>query len=304
MYTFLIVLVTIIWGSTFFIIKDTVSSVNPFLIVFYRTSIAALVMLLFLFIKNRGSLANSFAIRNGAILGALLSIIYSSQTIGLKFTSSGHSAFITGSAVIFVPIFLYIIFKQKISRYDFLSGLIVLTGLFLLTYDFKTSINVGDLITLITAMTFAGHTIFAGRFVKKTEVLPMIAYQFVFAALVSLIFLLITGDASFSVSSKAFVSILYLGFIGTLFCYFVSVWAQQHVSSIEVALIFTFEPVFAATFAYFATNEVLTGKEILGAILILAGIIFYQMHKKYLRKTLWTVDNSLAAPKVVEFREP
>lgn len=286
MYTFLIVLVTIVWGSTFFIIKDAVSSVNPFLIVFSRTSIAAFAMVLFLLIKNKKSLLNSSALKNGAILGILLATIYGSQTIGLKFTSSGHSAFVTGSAVIVVPILLFVLFRQKITSYDFLSGLIVLVGLFLLTYDFKTSINIGDIITIITTISFAAHTVFAGRFVKKTQVLPMIAYQFVFAALASLIALLMAGSVSLAISSQAFTSLLYLGFVGTLFCYFVSVWAQQHVSSIKVALIFTLEPVFAAIFAYFAANEVLTGKEMLGAVLILAGVTFYQLHKKYLGKTL------------------
>ncbi|MCK5076372.1 MAG: EamA family transporter, partial [Calditrichia bacterium] len=129
MYTFLLLLVTIIWGSTFFIIKDTVASVSEFFIVFGRTFIAAASMTIFLLFKNRKSLLNIFSLKKGTILGFLMAIIYSSQTIGLKYTSSGHSAFVTGSAFIVVPILLYVFYKQKIKIITIISILIVFSGL-------------------------------------------------------------------------------------------------------------------------------------------------------------------------------
>ena len=277
MKNFLLILVTIVWGSTFFIIKDTVNTVNEYFIVFGRMLLASIPMVLFVFFKNRKSLVNKRAIINGSVLGFLLTSTYLSQTIGLKYTSSGHSAFITGAAVILVPVILFFIYKVKLLKRDLLSILIVIAGLFLLTYDFDTKFNKGDIITLITAVSAAFHIVLSGRFVKRTEALPLITYQFISGTVFSLIGLLIVGFDSVIISTGSATAILYLGVIGTLFCYFVSVWVQKYVSSVKVALIFSLEPVFGALFGYLALHETLNGKETSGMFLILLGVILYQL---------------------------
>ena len=279
MHTFLLILVTIIWGSTFFIVKDAVSSVNEYFLVFGRTLIAAIVMILIILFTNKKSLLNKKAIINGSILGILLATTYISQTIGLKYTSTGHSAFITGSAVIVVPILLYLFYKEKILKSDLFSVFVVLIGLLLLTYDFNTKINIGDLITLITALAYANHVILAGKFVKNTDILAMIAYQFLTASVFSFLIFILTNQSFPVLEIKSVISITYLGFIGTLFCYFISIWVQKYVSSIKVALIFTLEPIFAAFFGYLVLRETLNIKEMTGALLILFGITLYQVLK-------------------------
>lgn len=275
MKTFWLILVTIVWGSTFFIIKDTVSTINEYLIVFIRSALAFIAMLLFLLVKNKKLLFNKKAFAFGSVLGILLALSYASQTIGLKFTSTGHSAFITSSAVILVPFFLFLFYKTKLVKIDIISVSIVLIGLFLLTYDFDTSVNIGDLITIITAVTYAIHVILAGRYVNKTETLSLVTYQFFAASIVSLIAWLLTNPSDLNISLKDSVSIIYLGLIGTLFCYFITVWVQKYVSSLKVVIIFSLEPVFAVIFSYFLINEILNIKEILGASLILIGVIIH-----------------------------
>jgi len=280
-YTGLLLLVTIIWGSTFVIIKDTVTSINPFFIVFSRTFIAAISMLLIVFLKNKQALFHRHTIFQGSLLGLLLATTYASQTYGLKFTSSGHSGFITGSAVILVPLILYLFLKETITRATLFSVCIVFCGLFFLAFDTKTAINIGDIITLLTACSYAIHIILSGRFVKKTDALSLIAYQFVFACLFSFIALLFTKNFPQSISIKSYTSILYLGFVGTLFCYFISVWSQKYVDSIKVIVIFSLESVFAALFGYLVYKEVLVGRELLGAGMILSGVLFYQLQKYF-----------------------
>ncbi|PLX01064.1 MAG: hypothetical protein C0594_14620 [Marinilabiliales bacterium] len=115
MYTFWLVLVTIVWGSTFFIVKETVDSVDEFLLVFIRNIIATIPMLIYAIIKEGKKLFRYQEIWQGSLLGLMLSGTYISQTIGLKFTSTGHSAFITGSAVLFVPFILFTFFRTKLG---------------------------------------------------------------------------------------------------------------------------------------------------------------------------------------------
>ncbi len=286
MRTFWLILVTIVWGSTFLIVKETVASVNEYLIVFIRSVLAFGAMFIFQLFKDRKKLFNKKAFVYGSILGVLLAISYASQTIGLKYTSTGHSAFITSSAVIIVPFLLFFFYKSKLFRIDIFAVAIVFAGLFLLTYDFDTAINPGDLITIITAATYAIHVVLAGRYVKKSETLSIITYQFFAASAVSLIAWLATDHSSIEMSIKAGLSLLYLGLIGTLFCYFITVWIQKYVSSLKVVIIFSLEPVFAAIFGYFIIHEILNTKELIGASLILAGVIIHSILKYRMSKKL------------------
>jgi drug/metabolite transporter (DMT)-like permease len=276
MPTFLLILVTIVWGSTFVVIKDTVRSVDPFFIVFARLGIASLAMTGFLAVKDRRLLADRRAWRQGSLLGGLLAVIYGSQTIGLQYTSSGHSAFITSAAVAVVPVILFLGFGERFSRKQGASVLAVLLGLFLLTYDFSTRINAGDAITLLTAAAYAAHVVLAGRFVRNTATLPLIHAQFTAAALVALLAFLAGRGQAWTPGREGALALGYLGLAGTLFCYFVSVWAQNFVNSVKVAMIFSLEPLFAAGFGFLFLGERLSIREGLGGMLMLAGILWHQ----------------------------
>ncbi len=279
MKTFWLILVTIVWGSTFLIVKDTIGTVNEYLIVFIRSALAFTVMFIFQLFKDWRKLFDKKGFIYGSVMGILMAITYGAQTIGLKYTSTGHSAFITSSAVILVPFILFFLYKEKLVKIDMIAVLIVFVGLFLLTYDFETSMNIGDIITIITALSYAFHVVFAGRFVKKADTMTLVTYQFFAAAVVGLVAFLFTNNETVVISTKAWSSLIYLGLIGTLFCYFVTVWVQKYVSSLKVAIIFSLEPVFAAIFGYFIIHEILNPKELTGATFILAGVIVHSIMK-------------------------
>ncbi|MFK5855692.1 MAG: DMT family transporter [Bacteroidota bacterium] len=279
MKTFWLILVTIVWGSTFLIVKDTVATVNEYLIVFIRSALAFSAMLIFQVIKDWRKLFNTKSILYGSILGVLMAITYGAQTIGLKYTSTGHSAFITSSAVIIVPFILFFFYKTKLIKVDIISVSIVFAGLFFLTYDFETKMNLGDIITIITALSYAFHVVLAGRFVHKSDTITIITYQFFAAAIVGLIAFFLTEHEAVTISTKAWSSLIYLGLIGTLFCYFITVWIMNYVSVLKVAVIFSLEPIFAAIFGYFILHEVLNTKELIGAGLILSGVLVHSVLK-------------------------
>ncbi len=284
MYTFWMVIVTIIWGSTFFIIKDTVATVNEYFIVFVRSGLAFLAMAIIQLIRKPSGFLNRKAMLHGTILGVMLAITYATQTIGLKYTSTGHSAFITSSAVILVPLILWVFFKTKLFRIDIMAVMVVFAGLFLLTYDIDTAVNTGDLITIITALACAFHIVLAGRYVKGGEALSIVTFQFLGATLASGAAWLVSGGQTGVVSGGAWISMVYLGLIGTLVTYFITVWVQQYVSSLRVAIIFSLEPVFATIFGYFILTETLDFRESAGALFVLGGVVLHSVLKQRMNK--------------------
>lgn len=274
-----------IWGTTFVAVKEVSSKMDPFLLSTLRNCIAVLVLLPVILLSNKKeTLKNKFAMRNGAILGIILASIYVIQTIGLQYTSSTHSAFITCSAVLMVPLMLVFFGRQKLYYKQIISIVVVGVGLYFLTStNINDPFNMGDLITFIGAIICAIQMITAGYYVRKTEFIGLIFYQFFFSAIISLIGLLInrliTGQ-EIQFETSTYFGVLYLGILGTLFCFFVTVWAQKYISTIYTAMIFSLEPVFASISSYTYYGKIFTFFEVIGGIGIIIGLIIYNVPNK------------------------
>ena len=277
----------LIWGTTFTVVKDVSNSIDPFLLSGLRNLIATSVLFAYFTITRKGkTLIDKNSLKSGFVLGVLLGTIYISQTIGISFTSANHSAFITCSAVIMVPGILFLFGWEKFNKKQIVSISMVAIGLVLLTLKSGLSgFNLGDLITLAAAVVCAVHIVFSGLYVRKYNFLSLIFYQFLFAGLVSFLGLF-SKQAIFNFppiffENEAIYNVLYLGLLGTLFCYFVTVWGQKHVSTTYIALIFSLEPLFASVTNYLVLNEVFTTKEFIGAVIIFGGIVMYSIPKKW-----------------------
>lgn len=272
-----------IWGSTFVVIKNVSSVIDPYLLSTLRNGIAAIILFIYLLLsKNKECLKNKKSIREGVVLGFFLAGIYIVQTIGLQFTSSNHSAFITSSAVIIVPLILVILGRHKITKQQIISISIIVVGIYFLTNTGKTGeYNIGDTITFIGAFICAGHIILSGIYVRKTEFISLVFYQFLFGALISIIALFINSRGREIQYESGFIrEILYLGIVGTFFCFFVTVWAQKYVSTIFTMMIFSLEPVFASISSYIYNGETFTQIEVYGALGIFIGLIIYSIPAK------------------------
>jgi drug/metabolite transporter (DMT)-like permease len=273
----------LIWGTTFTVVKNVSENIDPFLLSTFRNSIAVLSMLLYFIVSKKiNLLKDKKALISGSVLGVMLGAIYISQTIGITYTSANHSAFITCSAVVMVPIILLMLGWEKIKLRQFLSISLVGVGLTLLTLkNDLTGLNLGDFITFLAAIICALHIVYAGKYVRENQFLALIFYQFVIAALVSFLGLLVkqstNGFQPILLNDNALFSVIYLGFLGTLFCYFVTVWGQKYVSTIYLALIFSLEPLLASVTNYFVLGETFTLKELAGSMVIFIGIIIYSV---------------------------
>jgi drug/metabolite transporter (DMT)-like permease len=277
-----LVVCCMVWGTTFVVIKDVSTKLSPFLLSVCRNFIAAVCIFAYLIISNKKSLLqNKIAIKYGAIIGGLLGSIYVVQTFGLQYTSTSHSAFITATAVVIVPIMLYFMGWQKITLQQLFSVFVVLLGVYLLTNgNANEPFNIGDIITFIGAFICAVHLIFSGHFVRKSELVVLVFYQFLFASLISAVGLFIVyliEGKPIHYQAESFNSILYLGFVGTLFCFFVTVWAQKYINTVFTMMIFSLEPIFASIASYFYTGATLNSIELFGGSVILSGILIYSL---------------------------
>ncbi|KAA3601577.1 MAG: DMT family transporter [Calditrichaeota bacterium] len=269
-----------IWGSTFFIVKESLDSIDPVVMVGYRFSIAALVLAIFLKFKKKALFTN---FKEGLILGFLLWSLYIPQTIGLGYTSASNSGFITGLFIVFVPLFTFLFQKKLPSFLKNVAILLSLIGLWFLTGGLKDA-NFGDLITLITAVFYAAHLFTADLFVKK-EIDPIVLsfQQFFWVGIFSFITSL-AFDLPFEIlTTKVVWIVLFLAFLPTLMAFVIQLVAQKFTSPIKVSLIFALEPVFAAIFAWTLGGETFVLQNAFGGLLIFIGMILSEIPSEKIR---------------------
>lgn len=271
-----------IWGSTFFIVKRSLDSIDPVILVGYRFMIAAVCLMVPLLILKRRIWSN---LKEGLILGLFIWILYIAQTIGLKYTSAANSGLITGLFVAFVPLILIAVFRTMPSITGVLATVVSVSGLWVLTGGLK-QVNIGDMITLISAMAYAIHILFVDRYIKRGIDPYVLSFQqFLFIGAASII----TGiifRLPFSVKNTEVVwMILFLAIFPSLSAFAIQLVAQKYTPPIRVSLILAFEPVFAVIFAWTLGNEAYSLNKALGGVLIFLALVISGIPAKPIIRT-------------------
>ncbi|MBD3218186.1 MAG: EamA family transporter [candidate division Zixibacteria bacterium] len=259
-----------IWGSTFFIVKDSLEFIDPIILVGYRFIIASALVALLCVITRRPLFKN---IKKGLVLGIFIWLLYIPQTIGLGITTASNSGFITGLFVAFVPIFSFLIFRKVPSLIGIIATFVSLSGLWILTGG-MTDINNGDLLTLLAAMTYAIHILYVDKFLQEgNDPFTLCFQQFLFVGIASLAVGGIAGlPFGWGNASTGWI-VLFLAVFPTFSAFFIQVVAQKYTSPIRVSLIFAFEPVFAAIFAWTLGGEKIILHRAMGGLLIFLAMI-------------------------------
>lgn len=280
----ILILVTIIWGGTFAVIKTGLDSSSPLILLAVRFGASFLMFTAIYFKKIK--ICGKQTLINGVILGVLMFLGYAAQTVGLKYTTASRAGFITFTFALFVP-FLQVHFLKRKPLFGNILGLVfVFFGLWIISNPSGGSFNTGDLIMLIAAVAYAFFIIFMDIINKKESPETMTAIQFFVTALLSLITSLLFEDY-FIVLTKDFIfSILYLVVLGSVFSLYMMNLYQKDTTPMRAVLIYSLEPVFGVIFAVILLGEGFSLKEITGSLLILAGVLISELWE-FLRLGKW-----------------
>lgn len=274
---FLLFLVAIAWGSTFFIVQEAVGQTPVYTFLFWRFFLAGLLMAL-ISCKHLVSL-NKEVLKAGSLLGLFMFLGYAFQTFGLKYTYSSTVGFITGLNVIVVPFASYLIFKQKASLFSILGAVIASMGLYFLTLNSEIGFSLGEFYATICAVMFALHIVFTDILSKKHNVFLLVTIQFLTVALCSLIGgIFLEKSITPPALDTTFINAIAITVVfATIFAFWVQTAMQRFTTAAKTAIIFTMEPVSAGIFGYFFAGELLSMIQICGAGLIVGGMLIAEL---------------------------
>ena len=281
---FCALITTFIWGTAF-IAQDTgMDNIGPLTFNSSRFFVGFLTILPFAIlieknkikkeIKNNTKLFIKYLIFMGVslFLGTFL------QQAALQYTNIANAAFFTVFYVPFVPIILFIIYKEKVHWSIWPSIALCIVGVYLLTDFSDAEIMLGDALVIFCSIFWALHIIFAGKFMQKFDI-PVFyaAFQAAFVFSLSIFFAFIFEEVILSNILLELSSILYAGALSGGIAFTLQMYAQKNIEEAPAAIIYSLEGVFAAIAGWIILDQFLKFNNIIGCFLILFAVILSQI---------------------------
>ncbi len=257
---------------------------TPYQILAVRFTIGAL--LLSVVFHKRLLRVDKSVLWKGALLGILLFAAFALQTVGLQFTTPSKNAFLTGVNVVMVPFIAFILYKRKLDAFELFGAVLALIGVAVLSLQWSTTINIGDMLTLGCAVMFAFHIFYTARFVRTEDAILLTLLQMAIAAVISCLTVIGMGETSFSMEPKGISSVLYLAVFSTTLAFLMQTVGQKHLSETKAAIILSTESVWGMIFSVALAYELLTFRMFLGALIIFIAILLSEVRPQLLKKRI------------------
>jgi len=251
----LLVLTTLLWGTSFIITKNLTQEVPIFLYLGIRFSIAILGFIPYLIRIKR---MNSKILLFGILTGLMYYFAIVFQTLGIQTTTAGKAAFITGLSTIMVPFITWVGFRKVLKKRVWLAVIISIIGMVSLLLEGESNIIMGDFLVLLCAVLYAFFIVLNDKYVRIVDVYLYSMVQLIVISVLSFggAFLFNETFDLLSMSVPFWLIFIYMGLAVTTGTFIFQNWSQQHQGPTQTAIIFTLEPVFAVIFASFMVRLV------------------------------------------------
>jgi drug/metabolite transporter (DMT)-like permease len=273
-----LVLTTLIWGTTFILVKDSLVEIAPVRFLVLRFACSAVVLLLVAFFAR--ARIDRATWRGGLIASVPFAAVFLFQTFGLLWASPATSAFITSVSVVLVPVFSVLFLHRRFGAWTWIGVFAAFVGLGALSVRGDWSMGPGELLTMGTAVGGAIHVLVLERFSPGKSAVALTAVMLLGGTVLCALFLpldhalLGRPEGLFDpLPTRLWAVILFMAVIGTAVTFFLQTWAQARMSATRVGVLIALEPVFALLFSVAMGREAITARAVAGMILILAGML-------------------------------
>ncbi len=278
----LILLATLIWGSSFVVLKNTLDSLPTEYLLGFRFSFAAL-LLAGVFYPMWREFSLSY-LRRGLLLGLLLFGAYYTQTLGLTGTTPGKNAFLTATYCALVPFVYWAVDKLRPDRYNISAALLCIVGIGLVGLQGDLTLGWGDALTLAGAGFYALHIVALAKFTRGCNPILLTTIQFATCGLINwLLQIFVVRQTVPPLTAANISALLYL----TVFCSAIALtfqsFGQKYTEPSTAAILLSLESVFGVIFSIIFYHEAITLKLLCGFALIFTALIISETKLSWLK---------------------
>lgn len=286
----LLLLAATIWGTAFVAQSVGMEYVGPFTFTATRNFVGCIVLLPFIFFMDKSgkreinkSINKKISkplISGGLLTGIALCIASNLQQYGIMYTSVGKSGFITAMYIVLVPIFGIVIGRKQSLRM-WIAILVAVAGLYFLCMTTGNySIQIGDVLLLLCAVSFSIQILLVDHFSPLVNGVKLAWVQFFVCGVLSAVLMFIYEQPTISGIVSGWSSILYAGALSTGVAYTIQVIAQKGMNPAVASLIMSMESVISVIAGWLILNQKLSKRELIGCGLMFAAIILVQLPER------------------------
>jgi drug/metabolite transporter (DMT)-like permease len=266
--------VALIWGVGFVVNRLAALQVGALFYNGVRFMLGTLTLVPFVWPRLRSF--SQLELWGGALTGLVLFAGSAFQQMGLRFTTAGKAAFITGLYVVLVPLLLALIWRQWPHWTAWAASALAATGLFLLSAVEQRTLLLGDSLELVGALLWAFHVILIGRLARRVDALRLALAQYAVCGLLSILAGLALEERTWGGLAAAWWAVVFTGVLSVGLAYTLQVMGQRHAPPTDAAVILSAETVFAAFSGWLVLGETLAARQWVGCGLMLGGMILAQ----------------------------
>jgi drug/metabolite transporter (DMT)-like permease len=265
----------LVWGASFAATRAALESFNPWGLVGVRLWVGTLLLLLILRAGGGPMVPRRADLPACVFLGLVLSVHLLIQAYGLQYTSAIHTGWIIGFIPVVVALGAHLLGKQRIKPVGW-GGIALGTGGILVVWlskspDFAQA-RFGDLLQVISCLTWAVYTLAAIEPVLRSAALPVTAFGMAVAAVVTSIATIFTGWRSGPLTRDALLAMAFLGPICSGLAYYAWFAAQRDYGPARVNSLIYAEPFVSLATGALLLKEQVTASAILGGICVIMGV--------------------------------
>jgi drug/metabolite transporter (DMT)-like permease len=272
----LLILVAVVWGSTYLTAKDLLDPEAVIALLAARMVVATAVMAVVVLVR-RGSISWA-ELRAGVIVGLVLTAVFAFETFGIDNTSATNAGLIISLTIVFTPLLDSVVSRRRLPGRFHLAATMAIVGVAALAGDggLRTP-GVGDLLVLGAAATRAVHVVAMHRL---TRAAPMDSIHLTTIQLGTCAAVFGGVSSFYGESVPHYVDrltpveillFMYLAVICTVFAFLVQMWAVRRTSPARVSLLLGTEPVWAAIIGITLAHDQIGPAGLTGIAFIFAG---------------------------------
>lgn len=284
----LLLLAATIWGVAFVAQSVGMEYVGPFTFLASRSVIGAFVLIPYILLRERKKVKTrpedagdvKLLVKGGVCCGCLLFIASILQQVGIVYTTVGKSGFITAMYIVIVPI-LSIFLKKKAGAKVWVGVALAVVGLYFLCMTAgNISLQKGDVLTFLCAVTFSFHILTVDYFAPQLDGVKLSCIQFATCGVLSTIGMFLFETPTVDAVLAAWLPILYAGALSSGVAYTLQIVGQRGMNPTVASLLMSMESVISVIAGWAILNQMLSGRELIGCVLMFCAIILVQLPDK------------------------
>jgi len=267
--------IVFIWGFT--AVLGKLITIDALPLVWYRMSIASLLILLFVSIKGFSLKVSKKTLISLLIAGTVLALHWVTFFMAIKVSNVSIALATMSTGAFFTAIIEPFWYKRKMIWYELLFGLIVILGL-LLIFKVETQYGYGMLLALISALMGVIFTLINGKLVHTEKPSLIAFYELSIGAISVSLFLLFQDGFTanfFNLTDSDWFYIFLLASVCTAYAFIGGIQVMKYISPYTVILTVNLEPVYGIMLAFFilGDSEKMNPMFYVGALIIICTVI-------------------------------